>query len=91
MAAASAGDAVAGVPCRPVRVGAGGRARGGRGRAGSEHHLTTDAGGIPLAVILTGASRWGVRADIHEAFLGLACALICRRRLTSLRQQLLIA
>ncbi len=25
--------------------------------------------------------RWEARADIHEAFLKLACALICRRRL----------
>nr|WP_218009261.1 IS5 family transposase [Herbidospora cretacea] len=142
-----------------------------RGRAGSKHHLITDAGGIPLAVILTGANRndvtqllpllhaipkirgkrgrprqrpdavladrgydhdkyrrlvralqirpliarrgtphgsglgrqrwvveqtfallhafrrlrirWEARADIHEAFLKLACALICWRRLTS--------
>ncbi|MBE1588308.1 hypothetical protein H4W80_006566 [Nonomuraea angiospora] len=29
--------------------------------------------------------RWEVRADVHEAFLSLACALICRRRLISLR------
>ncbi|GGQ34844.1 hypothetical protein GCM10010140_76160 [Streptosporangium pseudovulgare] len=29
--------------------------------------------------------RWEVRADIHEAFLTLGCALICRRRLSSLR------
>ncbi|MEU4332453.1 transposase [Nonomuraea dietziae] len=29
--------------------------------------------------------RWEVRADIHEAFLKLACALVCWRRLTSLR------
>ncbi|GAA3083645.1 hypothetical protein GCM10017600_44120 [Streptosporangium carneum] len=29
--------------------------------------------------------RWEVRADIHEAFLSLGCALICRRRLSSLR------
>ncbi|MFC6366568.1 IS5 family transposase, partial [Nonomuraea thailandensis] len=144
-----------------------------RGRAGSKHHLITEATGIPLAVILTGANRndvtqlrplleaipkvrgkrgrprqrpdvvladrgydhdkyralvrelqirpliarrgtehgsglgkqrwvveqtfallhafrrlrirWEVRADIHEAFLKLACALICWRRLTSLR------
>ncbi|MFF4189615.1 IS5 family transposase [Nonomuraea sp. NPDC001831] len=144
-----------------------------RGRAGSKHHLITEATGIPLAVILTGANRndvtqlrplldavpkvrgkrgrprqrpdvvladrgydhdkyrclvrelqtrlliarrgtahgsglgkqrwvveqtfallhafrrlrirWEVRADIHEAFLKLACVLICWRRLTSLR------
>jgi transposase len=29
--------------------------------------------------------RWEVRADIHEAFLSLGCALICWRRLSSLR------
>ncbi|MGV9776752.1 transposase [Streptosporangium sp. NPDC003464] len=29
--------------------------------------------------------RWEVRADIHEAFLKLGCALICWRRLRSLR------
>jgi transposase len=29
----------------------------GRGRLGSKHHLITDAGGIPLAVILTGGNR----------------------------------
>ncbi|GGV01279.1 hypothetical protein GCM10010211_80720 [Streptomyces albospinus] len=30
--------------------------------------------------------RWEVRDDIHEAFLKLACSLICRRRLrTALR------
>jgi hypothetical protein len=34
--------------------------------------------------------RWEVRADIHEAFLKLACALIYWRRLTSLRQLLLL-
>ncbi len=144
-----------------------------RGRAGCKHHLITDATGIPLAIILTGANRndvtqlrplpdaipkvrgkrgrprqrpnvvladrgydhdkyrnlvrelqirpliarrgtehgsglgkqrwvveqtfallhafrrlrirWEVRADIHAAFLKLACALICWRRLTSLR------
>jgi transposase len=144
-----------------------------RGRARSKHHLITDATGIPLAVILTGAHRndvtqlllllhaipkvrgkrgrprqrpdvvpadrgyghdkyrrlvrelqirpliarrgtghgsglgkhryvveqtfallhafrrlrirWEIRADIHQAFLSLACALICWRRLTSLR------
>ncbi|WP_157520763.1 IS5 family transposase, partial [Herbidospora daliensis] len=142
-----------------------------RGRAGSKHHLITDATGVPLAVILTGANRndvtqllpllhaipkirgkcgrprqrpdavladrgydhdkyrrlvralqirpliarrgtphgsglgrhrwvveqtfallhafrrlrirWEARADIHEAFLKLACALICWRRLNS--------
>ena len=29
--------------------------------------------------------RWEIRDDIHEAFLTLACALICWRRLKSLR------
>ena len=29
--------------------------------------------------------RWEIRDDIHEAFLGLGCALICWRRLVSLR------
>ncbi|WP_372455428.1 transposase, partial [Nonomuraea ceibae] len=29
--------------------------------------------------------RWEIRADSHEAFLKLACSLICWRRLTSLR------
>ncbi|MFC4532873.1 hypothetical protein [Sphaerisporangium dianthi] len=29
--------------------------------------------------------RREIRDDIHQAFLGLACALICWRRLTSLR------
>jgi len=28
--------------------------------------------------------RWEIRDDIHEAFLRLACAIICLRRLTSL-------
>jgi transposase len=28
--------------------------------------------------------RWEIRADIHEAFLKLGCALICWRRLSSL-------
>ena len=28
-----------------------------RGRLGSKHHLITDAGGLPLAVILTGGNR----------------------------------
>lgn len=28
--------------------------------------------------------RWEIRADIHEAFLKLACALVCRRCLASL-------
>lgn len=34
--------------------------------------------------------RWEVRDDIHEAFLRLACAIICFRRLVnlSLRQEL---
>ncbi|KJY47062.1 transposase [Streptomyces sp. NRRL S-444] len=27
--------------------------------------------------------RWEIRDDIHEAFLALGCALICRRRLNS--------
>lgn len=29
--------------------------------------------------------RWEIRADIHQAFLSLGCALVCWRRLTSLR------
>ena len=28
--------------------------------------------------------RWEIRDDIHEAFLSLACAIICWRRLTNL-------
>ena len=28
--------------------------------------------------------RWEIRDDIHEAFLGLACAIICWRRLPNL-------
>ncbi len=28
--------------------------------------------------------RWEIRDDIHEAFLRLACSIICLRRLTSL-------
>jgi hypothetical protein len=28
--------------------------------------------------------RWEIRDDIHEAFLSLACAIICWRRLASL-------
>ena len=28
--------------------------------------------------------RWEIRDDIHEAFLGLACAIICWRRLRNL-------
>jgi hypothetical protein len=35
-----------------------------RGRAGSKHHLITDATGIPLAVILTG----GNRNDVTQSF-----------------------
>ncbi|MFE5367081.1 hypothetical protein [Streptomyces mirabilis] len=33
--------------------------------------------------------RWDIRDDIHEAFLSLACGIICRRRLQnlSLRQE----
>lgn len=27
--------------------------------------------------------RWEIRDDIHEAFLSLACAIICYRRLTT--------
>ncbi|WP_439649029.1 IS5 family transposase [Herbidospora cretacea] len=165
----------AAVDSSQIRALKGGRKTGpspvDRGRAGSKHHLITDAGGIPLAVILTGANRndvtqllpllhaipkirgkrgrhrqrpdavladrgydhdkyrrlvralqirpliarrgtphgsglgrqrwvveqtfallhafrrlrirWEARADIHEAFLKLACALICWRRLTS--------
>lgn len=34
-----------------------GRSPVGRGRTGSEHHLITDATGIPLAVTLTGCNR----------------------------------
>jgi transposase len=29
--------------------------------------------------------RWEIRDDIHEAFLSLACSLICWRRLNKLR------
>jgi transposase len=29
-------------------------------------------------------TRWEIRDDIHEAFLSLACAIICWRRLTNL-------
>jgi hypothetical protein len=32
--------------------------------------------------------RWEIRADIHQAFLSLACALICWRRRISLRWDL---
>jgi hypothetical protein len=28
--------------------------------------------------------RWEIRDDIHEAFLSLACSIICWRRLTNL-------
>ncbi|MYS24021.1 hypothetical protein GA0115240_15917 [Streptomyces sp. DvalAA-14] len=28
--------------------------------------------------------RWEIRDDIHEAFLSLACSIICWRRLTAL-------
>jgi hypothetical protein len=28
--------------------------------------------------------RWEIRDDIHEAFLNLACSIICGRRLTNL-------
>lgn len=31
--------------------------------------------------------RWEIRDDIHEAFLALACALICWRRLNALRPE----
>jgi hypothetical protein len=30
--------------------------------------------------------RWEIRDDIHEAFLALGCALICWRRMKSLRR-----
>jgi len=29
-------------------------------------------------------TRWEIRDDIHEAFLSLACSIICWRRLTNL-------
>jgi hypothetical protein len=48
-----------------------------RARTGSRHHLITEAHGIPLAVILTGGNR---NDDIHQAFLTLACTIICWRR-----------
>jgi transposase len=43
-------------------AGAQGRPKSGRspvdrGRSGSKHHLITDAGGVPLAVLLTGGNR----------------------------------
>ncbi|GAA1343734.1 hypothetical protein GCM10009635_59710 [Actinocatenispora thailandica] len=48
--------------------------------------MITDANGIPLAVSLHGfrrlRTRWEHRADIHEAFLGLATCIITYRRLT---------
>jgi transposase len=31
-----------------------------------------------------GVYRWEIRDDIHEAFLSLACAIICWRRLRNL-------
>lgn len=31
--------------------------------------------------------RWEIRNDVHEAFLKLACCIICRRRLTKLMPQ----
>ncbi len=34
-----------------------GRSPVDRGRSGSKHHLITDAGGVPLAVLLTGGNR----------------------------------
>ncbi len=56
---------------------------------------------IPLAATLTSGNRydvtqliprfrrlrirWEIRDDIHDAFLTLGCALICWRRLQSLR------
>jgi hypothetical protein len=52
-----------------------------RARPGSKHHLLTDATGTPLAVKLTGGNAREHRADIHEAFLKLACCPICWRRL----------
>ena len=41
-----------------------GRSPVDRGRLGSKHHLITDAGGIPLAVLLTG----GNRNDVTQLF-----------------------
>lgn len=31
-----------------------------RGKSGSKHHIVVDAGGVPLATILTGANRHDV-------------------------------
>ncbi|GAU67880.1 transposase [Streptomyces sp. NBRC 110611] len=67
---------------RLPRQGAGGRPKTGRspvdrGRPGSRQHVVCDATDTPSAVTLTG----GNRNEIHEAFLGLACSLICWHRL----------
>jgi len=40
-------------------------------------HRSSDTGGISRI-------RWEIRDDIHEAFLSLACGIICYRRLTNL-------
>jgi hypothetical protein len=39
---------------------------------------------IEQSIALLQRFRWEVRDDIHEAFLSLACAIICWRRLTNL-------
>ncbi len=41
-----------------------GRSPVGRGRAGSKHHLITDATGLPLAAVLTGGNRNDVTQPI---------------------------
>lgn len=49
------------LPCqRPERGAQTGPSPADRGRAGSKHHLITNATGIPLAVILTGGNRNGL-------------------------------
>lgn len=42
------------------------------------------AAGQGFALVPAAALRWQIRDDIHEAFLDLACGIICWRRLTSL-------
>jgi hypothetical protein len=52
-----------------------------RGRTGSKHHLLVDAAGIFRRLRI----RWERRPGLHEAFMHLACAVICQRYLCATR------
>jgi hypothetical protein len=49
-----------------------------------KHPYVVEQTFAPLHAFQRPRIRWKVRADIHEAFLSLACAPSCWRRLTSL-------